>query len=132
MSETDQYTMPEWLDAQRPVPDIRTELPGPAARAIIERDLAVTSASLPRAYPLVPCRGFRSVIEDADGNLFLDFNAGIAVNSTGHAHPKVVAAIRQQAGELLHYSASDFYLPIYSRMCAALAVTAPIDGPVRV
>ena len=54
-------------------------------------------------------------IEDVDGNLFLDFNAGIAVNSTGHCHPRVVAAVQRQAAELLHYSASDFYLPIYSR-----------------
>jgi 4-aminobutyrate aminotransferase len=123
---------PSWLDQARPVPDVRTELPGPAARALIEADTAVTSASLPRAYPLVPRRGYGSVVEDADGNLFLDCNAGIAVTSTGHCHPAVVAAVTAQAAELLHYSASDFYLPIYSRMCAALAATAPIDGPVRV
>ena len=64
--------------------------------------------------------------------MFLDCNAGIAVTSTGHCHPRVVSAVSAQAAELLHYSASDFYLPIYSRMCAALAATAPIDGPVRV
>jgi 4-aminobutyrate aminotransferase len=122
---------PAWL-AGRPVPDIRTELPGPRARAVLARDGAVTSGSLPRAYPLAPRRGWGSVIEDTDGNLFLDCNAGIAVTSTGHAHPKVVAAVSQQAGELLHYSASDFYLPVYSQMCEALAATAPIEGPVRV
>jgi 4-aminobutyrate aminotransferase len=122
----------EWLDKARPVPDVRTPLPGPAGRAIIDRDLAVTSGSLPRAYPLVPRRALGSVVEDADGNLFLDCNAGIAVTSTGHCHPRVVAAVQQQAGELLHYSASDFYLPIYSRMCDALAATAPMSGPVRV
>jgi 4-aminobutyrate aminotransferase len=122
----------EWLDNARPVPDVRTPLPGPAGRAIIDRDLAVTSGSLPRAYPLVPRRALGSVVEDADGNLFLDCNAGIAVTSTGHCHPTVVAAVQQQAGELLHYSASDFYLPIYSRMCDALAATAPMSGPVRV
>jgi 4-aminobutyrate aminotransferase len=121
-----------WLDPDRPVPDVRTELPGPAARAAIAADLAVTSCSLPRAYPLVPRRALGSVVEDADGNLFLDCNAGIAVASTGHCHPRVVAAVRQQAGELLHYSASDFYLPSYARMGRALAATAPIDGPVRV
>jgi 4-aminobutyrate aminotransferase len=121
-----------WLDPTRPVPDVRTSLPGPAGQAIIDGDLAVTSGSLPRAYPLVPRRALGSVVEDADGNLFLDCNAGIAVTSTGHCHPSVVAAVTAQAGELLHYSASDFYLPIYSRMCAALAATAPIDGPVRV
>ncbi|MEU4804049.1 aminotransferase class III-fold pyridoxal phosphate-dependent enzyme [Actinosynnema sp. NPDC023587] len=120
------------MTAARPVPHLRTELPGPLAREVLARDLAVTSRSLPRAYPLVPQRGRGCVIEDVDGNLFLDFNAGIAVNSTGHAHPRVVEAVQRQSAELLHYSASDFYLPIYSRMCEALAETAPIDGPVRV
>jgi 4-aminobutyrate aminotransferase len=121
-----------WLDASRPVPDVRTSLPGPRAREIYERDQRVTSPSLPRAYPLMPQRGSGAVIEDVDGNLFLDFNAGIAVNSTGHCHPKVVAAIQSQAADLLHYSASDFYLPVYSQMCEALAATAPVSGPVRV
>jgi 4-aminobutyrate aminotransferase len=121
-----------WIDPARPVPDVRTALPGPAGQAIIDGDLAVTSGSLPRAYSLVPKRALGSVVEDVDGNLFLDCNAGIAVTSTGHCHPRVVAAVQEQAGELLHYSASDFYLPIYSQMCSALAQTAPIDGPVRV
>jgi 4-aminobutyrate aminotransferase len=121
-----------WLEPGRPVPDLRTELPGPQARLVLDRDAAVTSPSLPRAYPMVPRRGAGSLIEDVDGNLFLDFNAGIAVCSTGHAHPRVVEAVRRQAGELLHYSASDFYLPIYSQLCEALAATAPLPGPVRV
>ncbi len=108
-------TAHSWLDPSRPVPDVRTPLPGPAGKAIIDGDLAVTSGSLPRAYPLVPRRALGSVVEDADGNLFLDCNAGIAVTSTGHCHPAVVAAVQEQAGELLHYSASDFYLPIYSQ-----------------
>lgn len=121
-----------WLDTSRPVPDIRTALPGPEAQKVLDRDTAITSPSLPRAYPLVPARATGSVIEDPDGNLFLDFNAGIAVNSTGHCHPRVVEAVRAQAEELLHYSASDFYLPIYSQMCEALAETLPISGPKRV
>jgi 4-aminobutyrate aminotransferase len=121
-----------WLDPRRPVPDLVTAVPGPRAREVLERDGRVTSPSLPRAYDLVPRRGFGAVIEDVDGNLFLDVNAGIAVASTGHAHPTVVEAVRRQAGELLHYSASDFYLPIYSELCEALAATAPMDGPVRV
>jgi 4-aminobutyrate aminotransferase len=130
---SDTVTSPvSWLDPARPVPDVRTALPGPAGRAVIDGDLAVTSGSLPRAYPLVPKRALGSVVEDADGNLFLDCNAGIAVTSTGHCHPRVVAAVQEQAGELLHYSASDFYLPIYSKTAAALGATAPIDGPVRV
>jgi 4-aminobutyrate aminotransferase len=122
---------PPWLTPGRPVPDLRTEVPGPEARKVLDRDAAVTSPSLPRAYPLVPRRGSGALLEDVDGNLFLDFNAGIAVCSTGHAHPRVVQAVRDQAGELLHYSASDFYLPIYSELCEALAATAPMRGPVR-
>jgi 4-aminobutyrate aminotransferase len=121
-----------WLPAHRPVPDIKTALPGPRAQEVLRRDGAITSPSLPRAYPLVPARAFGSVIEDPDGNLFLDFNAGIAVTSTGHCHPHVVEAVRAQALELLHYSASDFYLPIYSQMCEALAGTLPISGAKRV
>ena len=96
--------------------------------ARIERDRKVTSPSLPRAYPFVPRRGAGSVVEDVDGNIFLDLNAGIAVTSTGHCHPKVVEAIQQQATELLHYSASDFYLPIYSDVCERLDEVAPFGG----
>jgi 4-aminobutyrate aminotransferase len=121
-----------WLDPARPVPDLVTDIPGPEGRKVLERDARVTSPSLPRAYQLVPRRGSGAVVEDVDGNLFLDMNAGIAVASTGHAHPAVVAAVRRQAGELLHYSASDFYLPIYSELCDALAGTAPMSAPVRV
>ena len=90
----------------RPVPDIVTEIPGPKARAHVAFDETWTSPSLPRAYPIVPVRGEGLTIEDIDGNLFLDFAAGIAVNSTGHAHPQVVAAIKEQAAELIHFSAS--------------------------
>jgi len=121
-----------WLDPSRPVPDVRTPLPGPQASAVYERDQRITSRSLPRAYPLMPRRASGAVVEDVDGNLFLDFNAGIAVTSTGHCHPAVVAAVQSQAADLLHYSASDFYLPVYSQMCEALAETAPMSGPVRV
>jgi 4-aminobutyrate aminotransferase len=121
----------DWLDPGRPVPDLRTELPGPAARAVLERDARLTSPSLPRAYPMVPRRGLGALLEDVDGNLFLDFNAGIAVASTGHAHPVVVEAIERQARRLLHYSASDFYLPIYSDVCELLDHLAPMDGKAR-
>jgi 4-aminobutyrate aminotransferase len=115
-----------------PAPALITEIPGPRARAAVEFDHSWTSPSLPRAYPLVPVRGLGCTIEDIDGNLFLDFAAGIAVNSTGHAHPMVVETIREQAGELLHYSASDFYLPIYAECCAELARISPFDTPIRV
>ena len=112
-------------------PVLVTEIPGPKARAHVEFDQRVTSPSLPRAYPLVPVRGHGCVIEDIDGNRFLDFSAGIAVNSTGHGHPQVVEAIRRQAGELIHYSASDFFLPIYAELCDRLAGMAPMSGRVR-
>jgi 4-aminobutyrate aminotransferase len=112
----------------RPVPDIVTEIPGPKARAHVAFDETWTSPSLPRAYPIVPVRGAGLTIEDIDGNLFLDFAAGIAVNSTGHAHPQVVAAIKEQAAELIHFSASDFYLPIYPEVCRRLAELTPIAG----
>lgn len=115
-----------------PVPNIVTELPGPKARAHIEFDHAWTSPSLPRAYPIVPLRGEGCAVEDIDGNVFLDFAAGIAVNSTGHAHPRVSAAIAEQAGELIHFSASDFYLPIYAYAAAKLAQIAPMKGANRV
>jgi len=117
--------------ARRSAPDLVTEIPGPFARAHVEYDETWTSRSLPRAYPIVPVRGEGLTIEDIDGNLFLDFAAGIAVNSTGHAHPAVVRAITEQASELIHFSASDFYLPIYARTCEALARIAPIPGRVR-
>ena len=113
-------------------PHLVTELPGPKARAHIAFDERFTSPSLPRAYPIVPIRGRGCVIEDIDGNRFLDFCAGIAVNVTGHCHPRVVAAIQQQAAQLLHYSASDFYLPIYAHLAAELERIAPMRGPTRV
>src|SRR3954470_10831205 len=112
----------------RTVPDLITELPGPKARAHVAFDETWTSPSLPRAYPLVPVRGQGQAIEDIDGNVFLDFAAGIAVNSTGHAHPGVVGAIKEQAAELLHFSASDFYLPIYAETCQRIADITPIAG----
>ena len=112
-------------------PRLITELPGPKAREILERDARTTSPSLPRAYPFVPARGAGSVLEDVDGNRFLDLNAGIAVTSTGHCHPRVVEAVQRQAGELLHYSASDFYLPIYSELAERLDEVAPMAGPTR-
>ena len=117
--------------SDRPVPDLVTAIPGPKAKAHVTFDETWTSPSLPRAYPLVPVRGSGMAIEDIDGNLFLDFAAGIAVNSTGHAHPRVVGSIKEQASELLHYSASDFYLPIYAETAKAIAEIAPMRGKLR-
>ena len=124
--------MPAGPDSDFDAPHLVTELPGPMARAHIEFDERYTSPSLPRAYPIVPVRGRGSVIEDIDGNRFLDFCAGIAVNVTGHCHPRVVAAIQEQATQILHYSASDFYLPIYAHLAAQLERLAPMSGPTRV
>ena len=91
-------------------PKIRTlHLPGPKARAIIERDEKILSPSLTRAYPLVAESGRGVWVKDPDGNEFLDFTAGIAVLSTGHCHPDVVRSIRRQASKLLHMSGTDFY-----------------------
>jgi 4-aminobutyrate aminotransferase len=112
-------------------PCLITDVPGPRARELIDADAAVTSPSLPRAYGFVPERGSGSMIQDVDGNVFLDLNAGIAVCSTGHAHPDVVRAITEQAEKLLHYSASDFFLPIYAETCARLDAIAPMSGPTR-
>ncbi len=117
--------------AESQAPKLVTDVPGPEALAHIERDRKVTSPSLPRAYPFVPRRGAGSVLEDIDGNRFLDLNAGIAVTSTGHAHPEVVEAIQGQAAELIHYSASDFFLPIYAEVCEHLDRIAPMSRPVR-
>jgi 4-aminobutyrate aminotransferase len=109
-------------------PSITTELPGPVARSVIERDHRVTSPSLTRVYPLVVERGSGAVIEDVDGNRFLDFNAGIAVNAAGHAHPQVTEAIVSQAEACLHYCSSDFYHPVYTDLCERLAATSPMPN----
>jgi 4-aminobutyrate aminotransferase len=107
-------------------PNIVTELPGPAARAVIERDERVSSPSLTRVYPLVVKRGSGIVIEDVDGNRFLDFNAGIAVNAAGHAHPHVDAAVHAQVDACLHYCSSDFYHPVYAELCERLDASSPM------
>ena len=90
-------------------PHIKTALPGPNARRILDGDQRYISPSYTRSYPLVAKRGRGVIIEDVDGNEFLDFSAGIAVTSTGHCHPEVVAAIQKQAAELIHMSGTDFY-----------------------
>ena len=117
--------------ALRTVPQMRTAVPGPRAREHVAFDRQFTSPSLPRAYPLVPVRGDGAALEDIDGNVFLDFTAGIAVSATGYGHPRITAAVERQARDLLHYSASDFYLPVYAEFAAAMDRIAPIDGPTR-
>ena len=111
--------------AARPTaPRISTELPGPRAREIIARDDAVVSPSLTRAYPLVAASADGWWVTDVDGNVFLDFAAGIAVASTGHAHPAVVAAIQEQAARLIHIAATDFFEPRY-QTAGFTAVSCP-------
>src|SRR5205809_5959550 len=112
-------------------PLLKTPLPGPNAKAIIDRDQSVVSPSYTRGYPLVIERGSGAMVEDVDGNVFLDCSAGIAVNSTGHSHPDVVAAITAQAQKFLHMSGTDFYYEPQVRLAEELAAIAPIDGPVR-
>src|SRR5688572_16658251 len=112
-------------------PEIRTPLPGPRARAIIERDRAVVSPSYTRGYPLVIERGAGSMVEDVDGNVFLDCSAGIAVNATGHSHPDVVRAITDQAGRFLHMSGTDFYYELQVRLAEEIAGAVPMTGGVR-
>ncbi len=113
------------------VPHIKTALPGPKAQAIIERDRAVVSPSYTRSYPFVMERGTGAVVEDVDGNVFLDCAAGIAVASTGHAHPDVVAAITEQARRFVHMSGTDFYYEPQVKLAEELAAVAPIDGGVK-
>ena len=121
-----------WQFDDRRVPDVRTEVPGPKARLLLERDERFMSPSYTRIYPLVVARGSGAVIEDVDGNLFLDFTAGIAVTATGHCHPDVVAAIRDQAGKLLHMSGTDFYYEPQIDLAQRLAELAPGSGGKRV
>src|SRR5262244_759489 len=113
-------------------PRIRTKLPGPKAQKILQGDTQYISPSYTRSYPLVAKSGRGVIVEDVDGNEFLDFSSGIAVVSTGHCHPEVVAAIQKQAGELIHMSGTDFYYESMVTLAERLAKTAPMHGPVRV
>src|SRR6478672_6384339 len=113
------------------VPDIKTPLPGPKAKALIGRDKTVVSPSYTRGYPLVIERGAGAIVEDVDGNVFLDCAAGIAVNSTGHSHPDVVKAITAQAEKFLHMSGTDFYYEPQVRLAEELNAIAPIQGGTR-
>ncbi|MBW4667950.1 MAG: acetyl ornithine aminotransferase family protein [Cyanomargarita calcarea GSE-NOS-MK-12-04C] len=107
------------------IPHLITSLPGPRARNIVERDRAVTSPSYTRDYPLVVARGEGCMVEDVDGNVFLDMTAGIAVTATGHCHPDVVRAIQDQAANLLHMSGTDFYYEPMVELAEKLANRAP-------
>jgi 4-aminobutyrate aminotransferase len=125
-------THPRWLFDDQDVPRLHTALPGPRAQELLERDARVVSPSYTRIYPLVCARGSGAVIEDVDGNLFLDFTAGIAVTATGHCHPHVVAAIQDQASKLLHMSGTDFYYAPQIDLAQRLDEAGPWPGARRV
>ena len=112
-------------------PRLTTELPGPKARAIIARDAAAVSTSYTRDYPLVMARGEGALVEDVDGNVFLDCTAGISVTATGHSHPDVVQAVVDQAGKFLHMSGTDFYYELQAQLGEELSAVAPMPGPHR-
>jgi 4-aminobutyrate aminotransferase len=114
------------------LPRLVTPLPGPRAQAVIVRDHAVLSPSYTRPYPFVMARGDGAMVEDVDGNRFLDCNAGIAVVATGHAHPRVVAAVQEQATRFLHMSGTDFYYESMVELAEKLASLAPGGGARRV
>ncbi|MDI7260945.1 MAG: acetyl ornithine aminotransferase family protein [Thermodesulfobacteriota bacterium] len=109
------------------IPSIITDLPGPEARKVLEKDQRFVSQSYTRVYPLVVKKAKGLVVEDVDSNQFLDFTSGIAVCNTGHCHPQVVEAIRHQAEELIHMSGSDFYYSLQSSLAAKLSEITP--GP---
>src|SRR2546421_6201717 len=113
-------------------PKIKTKLPGPNARQILEGDDKYISPSYTRSYPLVAKQGRGIVVTDVDGNEFFDFSAGIAVTSTGHCHPHVVAAIQKQAAELIHMSGTDFYYESMVTLADRLSKIAPMPGPHKI
>ena len=108
-------------------PSIVTELPGPAARKVLERDQKFVSKSYTRVYPLVVKKASGIWLEDVDANRFLDFTSGIAVCNTGDCHSRVLEAIQRQVEELIHMPGSDFYYDAQSTLAARLAEIIP--GP---
>jgi 4-aminobutyrate aminotransferase len=118
--------------AQRDYPRIVVPPPGPKARAVKATHDEYASTSYPKEYPLVIAGGNRAMVEDVDGNRFLDFMAGIAVTSTGYNHPVVVKAVQEAAGKFLHICGADFYFEGFSRLCERLAKLAPGKSKKRV
>src|SRR5262249_20999268 len=119
-------------DLPNALPHIRGPLPGPRAAEVIARDTKYVSPSYTRSYPLVVKQGSGAIIEDLDGNRFLDFNAGIAVVAAGHCHPEVVRAIQEQAARLIHMSGTDFYYEELAALAEKLSEIAPGAVPRRV
>src|SRR5215471_5509794 len=112
-------------------PKLKTALPGPLAEKAVAADERLISPSYTRGYPLVAKSGRGVRITDVDGNEFLDFAAGIAVNSTGHCHPEVVKAVQDQAAQLIHMSGTDFYYESMAQLAERLSAVAPMPGPHR-
>jgi 4-aminobutyrate aminotransferase len=112
-------------------PKLKTALPGPLAKKVVADDERLISPSYTRSYPMVAKSGRGIRVTDVDGNEFLDFAAGIAVNSTGHCHPEVVKAIQDQAAELIHISGTDFFYDHMTRIAERLSAVAPMPGPHR-
>src|SRR6185369_1337220 len=106
-------------------PQIKVTPPGPKAKAVIEQDEEYTSTSYIKEYPLVVDHGRGAMIEDVDGNRFLDFMAGIAVVTTGHSHPKVVEAIKRASEKFLHNCPTDFYYPSFATLAQKMVEIAP-------
>jgi 4-aminobutyrate aminotransferase len=113
-------------------PKLKTALPGPNAKRVLEGDEKFVSPSYTRSYPMVAKHGHGIVVTDVDGNEFFDFSAGIAVVSTGHCHPHVVAAIQKQAAELIHMSGTDFYYESMVTLAERLSKIAPMPGPHKI
>jgi len=111
------------------VPLIRVEPPGPIARSIIARDSQVLVQSYVRWVPLVVKEAHGAIVEDVDGNKYIDLNAGIAVMNVGHSHPKVVEAIKRQAEKFQHYSLTDFYYEEAVTAAEKLVEISPVDHP---
>ena len=114
------------------LPEIKTELPGPKAREALARDARFISPSYTRSYPLVAKRGHGAIIEDVDGNTFLDFNAGVAVCALGHGHPEIAEVIAKQAREFVHISGTDYYYPQQTELAEKLIAVTPGDFAKRV
>jgi 4-aminobutyrate aminotransferase len=122
----------EKTEPRKAGPRIKTALPGPNAKRVLARDEQYISPSYTRSYPLVAKSGKGIVITDVDGNEFYDFSAGIAVTSTGHCHPDVVASMQKQTGELIHMSGTDFYYENMVELAERLSKIAPMPGPHKI
>lgn len=109
------------------LPEIKTALPGPKAKELLNRDAKYISPSYTRSYPLVVQRGYGAIIEDVDGNTFLDFNAGVAVAALGHAHPEIVEVIERQSRDFVHISGTDYYYPQQTALAEKLVQVTPGD-----